>query len=400
MTNQCIKCKKEIDELYYLCTDCAKEAFSDNIFWTACDPLITEPVVNRFREHSETILTIGEREEDILFEQGETVEEEIKSFDPEKEKDYRTVLEKMNSILGEMGVTKELKKDDYFLSKKDVQVLSKLFLKIEKIERKFSDIKGHSYLYLRFGNLFFYTALKSDIDIFEPDFRDKIVNDMFREAEGFYTLSIRAEEGNATAHKNMGQLFLEKEEPERAIESINKSLNLIEDEETKKLLIKALIKSNKLKEAEDELDELEEDSEYWILKGDINKEKGGWGRAIQLYHESDLDQAIKKEAEQFLENERYEKALKAYDKYLEKRENDPASLKGKARCLFELDKKDESLNQINKSISLDGQDDEKWFILGSILEDKEELENAKDAFQNAVKLNPKNKEAKEKLETL
>ncbi len=400
MTNQCIKCKKEIDELYYLCTDCAKEAFSDNIFWTACEPLITEPVVNRFREHSETILTIGEREENILFEQGETVEEEIESFDPEKEKDYRTVLEKMNSILGEMGVTKDLKKDDYFLSKKDVQVLSKLFLKIEKIEHEFSDIEGNSSLYLRFGNLFFYTALKSNIDIFEPDFRDKIVNDMFREAEGFYTLSIRAEEGNDTAHKNMGQLFLEKEEPERALESIKKSLNLNEDEETKKLLIKALIKSNKLKEAEGKLDELEEDSEYWILKGDINKEKGGWGRAIQLYQESDLDQAIKKEAEQFLENERYDKALKAYDKYLEKQENDHTALKGKARCLFELDKKDESLDQIKKSISLDGQDDEKWFIFGNILEDREEIENAKDAFQNAFKLNPKNKEAKEKLESL
>lgn len=283
MTNQCMKCKKEIGKFYDLCTDCSKDAYAENIFWIACDPLITKPVVDRFREHSEVILMIGDGTDEILFEQGKTVDEEIDSFEPENQKEYKIVHEKMNSILGEMGVTKDFDRDNYLFSKKDVKIFSKLFLKIEKIEHQFSDTEGLSALYLRFGNLFFYNALKSDVGHLEPEFRKKIVNDLCKEAEGFYTLAIRSDDRNPTAHKNMGELLLEKDDYERAIDHIKRSLEQQVDTEAKKLLIKAMIHSDKLDEAEKKLDELDKDDDYWILKGDIHKHKGGWGRAIQLY---------------------------------------------------------------------------------------------------------------------
>ncbi len=400
MTNQCIKCEKEIEDYYDLCTDCAKDAFADNIFWMACDPLISKPVINRFREHSETILTIGERPTEILFDQGQTVEEEIESFDPEDENDYKSVHEKMNSILGEMGVSKEFKRENYLFSKEDMKVFSQLFLKLEKIEHEFSDTEGLDSLYLRFGNLFFYNAIKTDIGIFEPGFRDRIVNDMLKESEGFYTLAIHAEHDNPISHKNIGKLLLKRDKNEKAVESIKKSLDLEESLETQKLLVKAFIKSEKLQEAEERLEDLDEDDDYWILKGDLAKARGGWGRAIQFYEESSGDEAYIKKADLFLKNERYEPALEAYSEYLKRDENNHRVLKEKAKCLLELGRKEEALNHIKKSISIDPQDDEKWFILGDLMEDKGQTDDAKEAFQNAVKLNPENKDAENRLEDL
>lgn len=397
MTNQCIKCEKEIEDYYDLCTECAKDAFSENIFWIACDPLISKPVINRFRDHSETILTIGERPTEILFEQGQTVEEEIGTFNPKSEKEYKIIHEKMNSTLGEMGVSKEFKKENYLFSKKDMKVFSNLFLKLEKIERDFSDTKGLASLYLRFGNLFFYNAMKSDIGIFEPEFRDKIVNDMFKESEGFYTLAIQSDQNDPIFHKNMGKLLLRKDEADRAIESIESSLELEESLESKKLLVKALIKSGNLEETEAKLEELDEDDDYWLLKGDIAKARGGWGRSIQFYEESSGDKAYIKKADLFLQNERYEPALEAYSEYLKRDENNHKALKAKARCLFELNRKEEALNHMKKSISIDPQDDEKWFMLGDMMEDKEETDEARKAFQNATEINPENKDAEKRL---
>ncbi|MFP4050887.1 MAG: tetratricopeptide repeat protein [Thermoplasmata archaeon] len=400
MTNQCMKCKKEIGKFYDLCTDCSKDAYAENIFWIACDPLITKPVVDRFREHSEVILMIGDGTDEILFEQGKTVDEEIDSFEPENQKEYKIVHEKMNSILGEMGVTKDFDRDNYLFSKKDVKIFSKLFLKIEKIEHQFSDTEGLSALYLRFGNLFFYNALKSDVGHLEPEFRKKIVNDLCKEAEGFYTLAIRSDDRNPTAHKNMGELLLEKDDYERAIDHIKRSLEQQVDTEAKKLLIKAMIHSDKLDEAEKKLDELDKDDDYWILKGDIHKHKGGWGRAIQLYQKSGQDESLLKEGKLFLTNERYKKALEAYSKYLNENERDHSALKGKAECLFELERLEDALEYIKKSISLDPQDDKKWEILGKIHEENSNNKERKEAFQNAVKLNPENKDVEKRLNNL
>ncbi|MFW6196358.1 MAG: tetratricopeptide repeat protein [Thermoplasmatota archaeon] len=400
MTNQCIKCKKEIGKFYDLCTDCSKDAYAENIFWIACDPLITKPVVDRFREHSEVILTIGDGTDEILFEQGKTVDEEIESFEPENKKEYKIVHEKMNSILGEMGVTKDFDKDNYLFSKKDVKIFSKLFLKIEKIEHQFSGTEGISALYLRFGNLFFYNALKSDVSHFEPEFRKKIVNDLCKEAEGFYTLAIRSDDKNPTAHKNIGKLLLEKDDYERAIDHIKISLEQQADTEAIKLLIKAMIHSDKQDEAEKKLDELDKDEDYLILKGDIHKHKGGWGRAIQLYQESGRDEGTLKVAKLFLANERYRKALEAYSKYLDENEQDHSALKGKAECLFELERLEDALEDIRKSISLDPQDDKKWEILGKIHKKDNNKKEAKEAFKNAVKLNPENKDIEKRLKDL
>lgn len=395
-----MKCKKEIGKFYDLCTDCSKDAYAENIFWIACDPLITKPVVDRFREHSEVILMIGDGTDEILFEQGKTVDEEIDSFEPENQKEYKIVHEKMNSILGEMGVTKDFDRDNYLFSKKDVKIFSKLFLKIEKIEHQFSDTEGLSALYLRFGNLFFYNALKSDVGHLEPEFRKKIVNDLCKEAEGFYTLAIRSDDRNPTAHKNMGELLLEKDDYERAIDHIKRSLEQQVDTEAKKLLIKAMIHSDKLDEAEKKLDELDKDDDYWILKGDIHKHKGGWGRAIQLYQKSGQDESLLKEGKLFLTNERYKKALEAYSKYLNENERDHSALKGKAECLFELERLEDALEYIKKSISLDPQDDKKWEILGKIHEENSNNKERKEAFQNAVKLNPENKDVEKRLNNL
>lgn len=400
MTNQCINCEEEIEDFYDLCTDCAKDAYSDNIFWITCDPLITKPVINRFRENSETILTIGDGQDEFLFEQGKTVEEEIKSFNPEKEKEYKIVHEKMNSILGEMGVSKEFDEDNYIFSKKDVKIFSDMFLKLESIEHEFKDTDGLPDLYLRFGNLFFYNAIRSDVGNFEPEFRNNIVNDLLKEAEGFYTLSIRNGEDDPTAHKNLGELLLRKGEKERSIESIRKSLELKQDKDTEKLLIIALIDSNKLDEAENIHENLREDDDYFMLKGDLNKMKGGWGRAIQLYQESRLKEVMKYIGELYLANERYEKSLNAYSKYLDAKELDHEALKGKAECLLELGDEEEALEFINKSISIDAQDDKKWTILGKIFEKQGESDKAVNAFQNALKLNSENREAKNRLEDL
>lgn len=75
-------------------------------------------------------------------------------------------------------------------------------------------------------------------------------------------------------------------------------------------------------------------------------------------------------------------------------------MKGKAECLFELERLEDALEYIKKSISLDPQDDKKWEILGKIHEENSNNKERKEAFQNAVKLNPENKDVEKRLNNL
>lgn len=223
---------------------------------------------------------------------------------------------------------------------------------------------------------------------------------MLKESEGFYTLAIQSNQNNPTSHKNIGKLQLKRDKNKKAIQSIKKSLELEQSTETKKLLIDALIRAEKLDEAEEKLEDLDEDDYYWILKGDLARARGGWGRAIQFYEKSSRNDAFMKKADLFLQNERYEPALKAYSEYIKRNENNHSALKKKAECLHELKREEEAMNHIKKSISIDPQEDEKWILLGDLKRYKNKTDEAENAFQTALKINPDNKEAEKKLKDL
>ncbi len=407
----CIRCEKNIEELYLICTECAQDLFSENIFWIASSPTIHEPVIDRYKQDSEATLRVGDVPDDELeFLEGEDTLTEIKNIDVDEldSEDYIRVQKRLNTILAEMGVTNNFNPDVYVFSDKDVKVFSEIFYLVEELEHKFTELQGWSNLYLKIGNLFFYTGKKADTSAFEMEFREKVTDDLFRESEGYYSLAIETSEDKIFPHLNKGLLHLERGEISGSKERFETVMEIDPDNFKGKLgLIKTLIKLEKLDEAENELnillEENNEDKEIWYLKGEIAKLRDRWGGAIQFYNQClkidfEFQDALIKKCKILLGRGMYSQANNTFDEYIKENKYNPEVWFGKAIALYEMDKWGGAIQCINEALVLDPQIKEAWVTKGDILGDKKQFDLAIESYENALKIDPDFQEAKEKLE--
>ncbi|MFW6141692.1 MAG: tetratricopeptide repeat protein [Candidatus Saliniplasma sp.] len=407
----CIRCEKNIEELYLICTECAKDLFSENIFWIASSPTIHEPVIDRYKEDSEAFLRVGDVPDDELeFRKGDDTLKEIGNVDIENlgSEGYVRVQKRFNTILAEMGVTNNFDPDKYVFSDKDVKVFSEIFYLVEEMEHKFAKHKGRAKLYLKIGNLFFYTGLNTDSSAFEMQFRNKVKRDLLREADGYYSLAIENSEGEVLPQYNKGLLHLERGEISDSKERFETVLDSEPDNFPAKIgLIRSLIKFDRLDEAEDELnsllEEYDSEKEIWFLKGEIARLKDRWGGAIQFYNQClkidfKFEDALTHKCEILLDRGMYSQANNAFDEYIKEEKYNPEVWFGKARALYYMDKWGGAIQCINEALVLDPQIKEAWVTKGDIFADKKQYDLAIDSYENALKIDPVYENAKEKLE--
>ncbi len=94
-------------------------------------------------------------------------------------------------------------------------------------------------------------------------------------------------------------------------------------------------------------------------------------------------------AEEFLKNKNYEKALEHVNEALRIKQTNRAK-KLKARILGEMGKYDEALSLLKEVLVENVQDDDSWFILGSVLENMGRIEDAEEAYGQCVRFNSRN----------
>ncbi len=407
----CIRCEKSIEELYFICTDCAQGLFSENIFWVSASPTIHEPVIDRYKKDSEATLRVGEvPDEDLEFLEGEDTLTEIKNINVEdlESNDYIRIQKRLNTILAEMGVTNSFEPDKFVFSDRDVKVFSEVFYLVEELEHRFKKPQGCGKLYLKIGNLFFYTAKVADSCAFEMEFRDKVRKDLLKEAEGYYSLAIETLEDEIFSHYNKGLLHLEKNDISEAKERFENVLDIDPDNFSGNLgLIKTLIRLERLDKAEEKLnnilEEHDEKKDLWYLKGEIARSRDRWGGAIQFYNQClkldfDFKDAWIQKSEILIERGMYSQANASYDEYLKENKYDPEAWFGKARALYNMDKWGGAIQCVNEALAIDPQIKEAWVKKGDILSDKQQYDLAVDSYENALKIDSDYQEAKEKLE--
>lgn len=409
----CIRCEKNIGELYLICTECAQDLFSQNIFWVAASPTINEPVIDRYKQDSEATLRIGDIPDDELeFREGlDTISEvkdiEVDDLDPEL---YSRKQKRLNTILAEMGVSNEFRPDKYVFSDKDVEVFSEIFYLLEEMEHRFKDQKGEADLFLKIGNLFFYNGLNADISAFEVEFRDKVKKDLFNEADGYFSFAIEDSKERILPDYNKGLLKLEKGEISESKERFEVVLGRDEDHLPSRIkLARTYMEMEKLDEADDELDSIlkdhDENEEIWYLKGEIARLRGRWGGAIQFYNQClkinfEFEDALFNKCDILLDRDMNSQANNAYDEYIKEDKYDPRAWFGKAKALFNMDKWGGAIQCVNEALSLDPQIKEAWMTKGDILSERKQYDIALKSYENALKIDPEYHEAKEKLEKI
>ncbi len=407
----CIRCKKDIEELYFICTDCSEDLFSKNIFWIASSPTINKPIIDRYKRDSKAVLRIGYTPNDELeFLEGKDTLEEIKCIDVEEMEldEYYNSLRRFNTILAEMGVSEEFKPKRYIFSDNDVEVFSVLFYILKEMEDKFTNQSGYPELYVKIGNLFYFTCLKSDIGVFEINFRRKLLDEFYDEACRYYSLAIEADEDKTYAYLNRGLLQLEKGKPRKATENFKSVLEIEPDKYAANIgIIQAYLEMGKFDEAETKLNNLieknESHEEVWYLKGKIARLKDRLDDALQFYDRCleiniNFEKALFKKCEILLEMDMYSKANKSYDKFLRNNKHDPKAWFAKSRALYGMDKWGGAIQCVNKAISIDPQITDAWVTKGDILSERKRYDIAITSYQNALKINPNHEKAKERLE--
>lgn len=407
----CIRCEKNIDELFLICTDCAQELFSENIFWIASSPTINEPVIDRYKEDSEATLRIGDTPDDELeFRKGVDTLTEIKDIQVEEmdTDDYLQTQKRLNTILAEMGVSNKFEPERYVFSDKDVKIFSEIFYLLEEMEHKFSKQDGNPDLYIKIGNLYFYTGLKADTSAFETKFRKKVKYDLFEEADGYYNFAIESSKDKIVPDRNKGLLNLEIGDIGESKERFETVLNRKPDDFSAKIgLIKTYIKMERFDEAESELnamlEEHDEKEQIWYLKGEVARLQGRWGAAIQFYNQClkinfSFEDALLQKCEILLERDMNSQANNAYDEYIKEDKHDPRAWFGKAKALFGMDKWGGAIQCVNETLALDPQIKEAWVTKGDILSERKQYDIALKSYENALKIDPEYQEAKDKLE--
>ena len=385
--------------------------FSENIFWIASSPIISEPVIDRYKQDSEAVLRIGDLPDDELeFCQGETILDEIKGVDVGRmdADGYKKMTKRLNTILAEMGVTNSFDLDEYIFSDKDIEVFSEIFYLLEEMEHKFTKHPGDPLLYLKIANLFYFTGLKADVSFFEVSFREKVTEDLFDEADGYYNLAIENDDDHTISYINSGLLNLEKSEISKAADKFRAVLDRYPDNLSAKTgMIKTQIRMGKLEEAEAELNNLlgenDDKAELWYLKGEIARLKDRWGGAVQFYNQClkidySFEDALLKKCEILLDRGMYSQANNSFDEYIKENKHDAHAWFGKARALYGMDKWGGAIQCVNEAIALNPQITDAWVTKGDVLSERNQYDIAIRSYENALKLDPNHELAKEKLE--
>ncbi len=410
MAGRCIRCEKDIEDISLLCSECAEERFRNNLFWVIISPVIGSPVIDRYKKDSEPTLTIGERPGDeMIYQEGlktlEEVEEIEKNFDRESKKD---ALNRLNTILAELGVVKELDFDKYLFSRDDVKIFSEIFYLLEDKDSTVEDEDRVPNLYLRMANVFFYAMKQADTSAFPPELRNKLKSDFTDEAERYYNKAIEFSEDDHFPFYNLGKLLYRIGRYEEAKKKFERALNLQKgDYDLKIEMVKTLQKLEKLDDVEDHLDKLvemyPEKPEVWYLYGEQSKLRNRWGGAVQFFNQAlskDEDHlpSLLGKGKVLLENNNYRKADKIFDRYIKLKEDNPEVWLGKARALDSLSKWGGALQCINECIAFDSQIEEAWTLKGDILKSQKYYEEAIESYENALKLNPDSEKAKRSIE--
>lgn len=399
MAKQCIKCQEEIDEIYSICRDCGEEFLSENIFGIAASPLITSPPMDRYRKDSEPVLAIGERPEgELIYQPGKKALEELKSISVEDmdKNDYENIERRMNTLLAEIGVSKEIDFKRYLFSKAETKVFSELFYKLEALEQNFSEQSGNGSLYLRLANLFSYSYKKADIGLFDPNFRDEIKQDYLEKAEGYYQLSSDTKDESIYPLRNRAYLLLDADEADKAKEYFQKAVfKGDEDLRTRLGIIEASVIMGELKEAKEEIESLKEDVEkdpkYWFLEGEIARKEDRWGRAIQFYDKSLENQdmfipAVLAKADLLRERGWDDDAKDLYNRVLRTEEENLQALEGIADILIQEREYEKTIGWLDEVLALDPQKKYIWIKRAESLKELEKYDEAIKSYENALKI--------------
>ncbi len=412
MAGRCISCEKDISDLASICSGCSEEFLSENIFAMSASPLISSPAIDRYREDSEPVLTIGERPEDeLIFKKGDTVKKELESINIEDidGKVYERIENRMNVILAELGVPKHIDFEDYRFSKKDTEVFSMLHYKLEELRDELDVEKKNPALYLRMANLFYHSFRCVDDSLFELDFRKKIRDDFRDNAEHYYEEAFGSDQGVFLySLRNRAHLLLENGEFERAKDLFEEALAVEPDDLKSRLgLVSLLLEERQLEECEDELEDLreefEEDPEVWYLRGELARARDKWGLAIQFFDrglekQDEFVPAMVSKGQLFYENDMLERGRGIFEEVLELEKENLQALKGLIKVLEKQGKSAETLKCLNRALAVESHDEGLWMKRGKVLQDLGNYEEALKDFQNALEIDSDLEEARKSIE--
>ncbi len=400
-------CKKDISSIHLMCNECATDIFSENLFWIAAEPVIGKPIIDRLRYRSEAVLAIGEHPDgELVYKDGDTVMEEIIELYNALEKgeeDCYHVISVLSNTLSEMGVSEDM--DDAFFSPSDLKIFSEVFYLVGEIQHKYSDLKTGPELYLNIGNLLKYVGDKADKPDFSPEFREKICQDLWKEAERYYDLAIDVSQDDPLPHLYKGKLLLKMEKISEAKNHFQNALKIDdENNEIKIAYVEALLMEDNLEMAEKFLNEVLDSypghAKAWYLKGEELRKKGRWGGALQFYDQAisknkELTDAYLMKARVLYGNQMTEEANEVLDRSLEIKPTFEAWY-WKGKILYEMGRWGGALQCLNEALDLEPHMEDAWVLKGDILTERDLYEEALEAYENSLEIVPNLKEVIEK----
>lgn len=402
MNRSCIRCENETSEVQMICNDCATKHFSENIFWIAASPVVGEPVINRLRKNSKTVLTIGENPEgEVIYKDGKMVMDQIIDFYEEIEddvEDHHDILELLDNMMAEMGISEDRDKImEIYFSPTDLKVLSEIFYLVEEIHHKQGKMPQLPGLYMKVGNLLSYVSDRANSPVFSPRFREKVCQDMLSEAERYYDLAIEKSDDDLRPYLFKGRLLMELGRHDEAMECLDKALEIEENDDVKIAYVELLLSRERTDEAEKFLNELldskPDEALVWFLKAEELRISGRWGGSIQFY-----DQAVNRDdgfiepyvmkGRVLLENQMLQEANDILDRALEKDAESIEAWFTKAKVLHEMDRWGGALQCLNEVLSIEPHMEKAWILKGDILTEKELYEEALEAYELSLEIVP------------
>jgi tetratricopeptide (TPR) repeat protein len=159
------------------------------------------------------------------------------------------------------------------------------------------------------------------------------------------------------------------------------------------------------KEIEEKLGELDKKIEILEMLGTPLKAEDYFNRGVGLYHKEKYEEALKAfekaielnpDKESAWNNkgatlsklERYDEALKAHEKAIELNPNHIMALSNKGIALSNLERYDEALKAFEKAIELNPDDEVTWNNKGVTLDEYKRYDEALKAYEKAIELNP------------
>ncbi len=404
MKESCIRCEKDIPPIQLICDQCANVLFTENIFWLAPDPVIGGPNTDRSVHRSEPVLTIGGHPDgDLIYRDGEPIMDivsHLKSASREGKMGISEILGRLHDILLDMGVSEDMGR--CFFSPGDFQVFAEIFYVVEDL----SDRGGeeHGALYRNIAHLLEHTACKSDSPIFSPSFRERIRTDLMSEALRYCDMA--GEEDDIEYLLTRGNILLKMGREDEAKELFENIL-LMDNKnmDAGVYLARIRIREKDLEGAEgilnDLLDTHGESAMVWYLKGEVMREKGSWGGAVQFYDlamskDEGMVEAYTSKARVLLENGMIEEANAVLDTALELDEKSAEAWFLRSNILREMDRWGGAVQCLNEVLDIDPHLGDAWVLKGDILSDRNLFEEAFEAYETALMVAPELKYVIEK----